>query len=286
MKDFNLKSEDVNVHYYEWGKHNKPTIVCLHGLGSSGAAFFELAEYLEEQYHILSFDNPGHGGTCPFVNEDDYLFSNIAQWYDHVFQQVLKAPFYILGHSWGADIALHYAKKYPEKINGVILLDGGYTFPDFQEDMTISKVYDGWNHYMDHSSVFHNWEDVLREYQQFTKRGNEKIELMVATLFNQSGKYELISSKFTVLSIIKAFFKESFTTAYPYIKSPLTLIHATLPKDLTEARVARITTLKQNIHDVTIVSMEDTNHIVHWDNPKEVANEIRNWVIRNSRLGV
>lgn len=281
MKDFNVMIEDYNVHYYEWGKHNKSTIVCLHGLGNSGAVYFELAEYLEDKYHILSFDNPGHGGTSPFVHEDDYLFSNLAQWYDRVFQQVLKEPFYILGHSWGADIALHYTKKFPNKVNGVILLDGGYTFPDFQEDMTFAKVYDGWNHYMDYSSVFDNWEDVLREYQQYTNRWNKKIEQMVATLFFKNEKYKLISSKFTVLSIFKAFFKESFTTAYPYIKSPLILIHATLPKDLTNARIAGITKLKQNINDVTIVSMEDTGHMVHWDNPKEVAKEIHNWVNQN-----
>ncbi|MBS4203631.1 alpha/beta fold hydrolase [Lederbergia citrea] len=280
MKDYDLGNEEFSVHFYEWGKNNKPIIVCLHGLGNSGAAFFELAEYLEDNYHVLSFDNPGHGRTSSFVNEDDYLFSNIAQWYDNVFQQVLKEPFYILGHSWGADIALHYAKKYPEKIKGVILLDGGYTFPDFQEDMTFSKVYDGWNYYMNHSSVFDNWADIIKEYQQYTNHWNKKIEEMVSTLFIKDEKYELISSKFTVLSIIKAFFKESFTTAYPYIKSSLILIHATLPKELINARKAGITRLKQNIKDVTIVSMIKTNHLVHWDDPHKVANEIHNWITK------
>ncbi|MED4207489.1 alpha/beta fold hydrolase [Neobacillus mesonae] len=199
MKDFNLIIKEFSVHCYEWGKNNKPILVCLHGLGNSGASFLEFAEYLEDHYHILSFDNPGHGRTSPFVNEDDYLFSNLAHWYDNIFKQVLKEPFYLLGHSWGADIALHYAKRYPEKIKGVILLDGGYTFPDFQEDMTFSKVY---------------------------------------------------------------------------------VFHATLPKDLIYARIAGITELKQNIKDVTIVSMEETNHMVHWDSPQKKANEIHNWVTK------
>ncbi|WP_170961065.1 alpha/beta fold hydrolase [Bacillus cereus] len=278
MKDINLTIEGLDVHYYELGNNTKPTIVCLHGLGNSGAVFSELAEYLEDDFHILSFDNPGHGRTAPFVNENGYLFSNIAKWYNNVFQQVLKAPFYILGHSWGADIALHYAKMYPEKIKGIILLDGGYTFPDFQEDMTFSKVYDGWNDYMENSSVFDTWHDVIGEYKQYTERWNEKIEQMVQTLFNKKEKYELINSKFTVLSIIIAFFKESFTTTYPYIKSPLILIHATLPEDLNNARRTGINKLKQHIENVTIVSMEETGHMVHWDNPKKVANEIHNWV--------
>ncbi|MGE7693645.1 alpha/beta fold hydrolase, partial [Lysinibacillus sp. NPDC094177] len=66
--------------------------------------------------------------------------------------------------------------------------------------------------------------------------------------------------------------------AYPYIKSPLILIHATLPKELINARRTGINKLKQHIENVTIVSMEATNHMVHWDNPEKVANEILTWV--------
>lgn len=146
MKTTNLEINESHVHYYEWGTNEKTTMVCLHGLANTGAVFSELAEYLKDEYHLISFDSPGHGKTSSFKKETDYLFSNLADWYDNVFQQIVQEPFYILGHSWGADIALHYAKKYPEKIKGVILLDGGYTFPDFQEDMTFLKVYDAWDH--------------------------------------------------------------------------------------------------------------------------------------------
>lgn len=280
MKTRHLFVNDCCVHAYEFGDHRHPTIVCLHGLGNSGAVFSEVAECLAKDFHIVSFDQPGHGGTSPFVHEENYQFSNLAKWYQDVFHQVLKNPFYILGHSWGADLALHYAKNDPDTIKGVILLDGGYTFPDFQENMTFSNAYDGWNDYMDHSSVFDDWTNVIREYQQYTDRWNEKKEQMVQTLFHKKEHYELISSKFTVVSIIKAFYKESFTTAYPYIKSPLMLIHATLPRELQNARRTGIHTLKQHIDDLTIVPMEGTGHMVHWDQPEKVASEIRDWACR------
>lgn len=265
-------------HYLEWGKKNHTTIICLHGLGNSASSFAEMAQLLLRDYRILSFDNPGHGKTFPFENEDDYLFSNLAKWYNNVFQQVVEKPFYILGHSLGADIALHYAKQYPDQIKGVILLDGGYTFPDFQDDMTLSKVYDGWEHYMNHSSVFDTWINVKQEYQQYTQRWNKKIENIVSTFFNKQDKYELILSKFTVMSIMRAYFEESFTITYPYIKSPLILFHATLPEELTNSRNRGITLLKQNVKDVTVVSMNNTNHMVHWDDPVEVAGKILNWL--------
>ena len=46
MKDIHLFVHEFNVYCYESGKNTNPTIVCLHGLGNSGAAFWELAEYL------------------------------------------------------------------------------------------------------------------------------------------------------------------------------------------------------------------------------------------------
>ena len=55
------------------------------------------------------------------------------------------------------------------------------------------------------------------------------------------------------------------------------LIHATIPKELTNARRPGINKLKQHIENVTIISMEETDYLVHWDLSK-VANEIHNWV--------
>ncbi|WP_409291328.1 alpha/beta fold hydrolase [Peribacillus sp. SCS-37] len=278
MKQSTVRIEGKNVHYYEWGTKNNPAIICFHGLGNSGASFSELAEHLNEHYHIISFDNPGHGKTSSFEKEEEYLFSNIANWYNRVLQLVISGPFYILGHSWGADIALHYAKQFPEKVKGIILLDGGYTFPDYQDDMTFSKVYEGWEHYLDHSSVFNTWTEVENEYKAYSKRWNETIEYMVSANFTKKNTYELISSKFSVLSIIKAFFKEGFTTTYEYIKSPLLLIHATLPIELEHAREKGINHLKQSISDVTIIPMDETGHMVQWDDPGFVADEIHKWI--------
>lgn len=49
---------------------------------------------------------------------------------------------------------------------------------------------------------------------------------------------------------------------------------------LFNARIAGITKLKQNIKDVTIVSMKETNHMVHWDNTQKIANATHNWITK------
>lgn len=278
MKHSFLELNGYKISYYELGNRDKPTIVCLHGLaGSATYSFSELLNGLSKHFHLIAIDQPGHGRTSAFNKEEDYLFSNLASWYDKVLRQLVSKSFYVLGHSWGADVVLHFAKQYPANVRGVILLDGGFTFPEYQEKMTFSLAYNDWSNYMDHAT-FNSWEDVINECKHYTKRWNTLIEQSLLTIFSKKEKYELLVSKFTVLSIIKAFFEEPFSTTYPHIKRPLLLIHATEPGDLINARNRGISQLKNNIKDVSIISMSETGHMVQWDRPNEVAQEIIKWV--------
>lgn len=281
-----LEIDGKKVSYYMEESSDKPIIVCLHGLaGSAIYSFSELSKQLGYHFQLLLIDQPGHGNSTPFTREEEYLFSSLAGWYDKVLASLLSKPFYLLGHSWGADVALHYAKYYPEKVKGIILLDGGFTFPEFQEEMTFSFALDGWDSYMDQAK-YDTWEDIIREYRTFTKRWNETIEQSVSSIFVKKERYELIASKFTVLSIIKAFFNEPFTTAYPFIKSPLLLLHATEPGELEEARSKGISQLKNDIQDASIISMNQTGHMIQWDKPDEVSNLIIKWVKSKEEEGL
>lgn len=97
------------VNYYEYGDKNNHTIVCFHGLAGNGYySFTEITVLLENDFHLIIFDSPGHGETSSFNNESDYLFSKLAMWYQRMIQHVVSRPFYVMGHSWGADLALHY----------------------------------------------------------------------------------------------------------------------------------------------------------------------------------
>lgn len=278
MENIILELNGDRVSYFVDGNSRNPTIVCLHGLaGSANYSFAELSKKLSNHFHLILIDQPGHGKSTSFKNEEDYLFSNLASWYEKVFDSILDKPFYILGHSWGADVALHYVKDFPDKIKGIILLDGGFTFPEFQKEMTFSTAYEGWSTYIDNAN-YGNWEEILAEYSTYTKRWNAAIEQSLTSIFSKKEKYELIASKFTILSIIKAFFKEPFSTTYPYIRLPILLIHATEPKELHAAREKGIAQLKKDIKETTIIKIEDTGHMIQWDNAEEVSSEIIKWV--------
>ena len=280
MQSFEITTQKGKMHYWEDGEKSNLTIVCLHGLAGNGLySFGELMPFLKEHFHLIILDSPGHGKTSAFLNEDDYLFSNLSTWLEQAVGEIVDGPLYILGHSWGADVALHFTRFHLDRVLGLMLLDGGFTFPQNQPEMTFDYAYAGWNNYME-QSAFANKEEIFQEYRTYTKRWDSRKELYAASLFqkNQKGEMVLRTSKFTVLAIIHAFFKEPFADAYPFIDVPTLLIYASHPVELDTARAKGILQLQENIEDITIEKIANSSHMLQWDKPEQTAALITKWI--------
>ncbi|WP_409253226.1 alpha/beta fold hydrolase [Bacillus sp. SCS-153A] len=278
MKNKQINIEGQTVSYYEYGEKEKPALVLLHGMaGSAIYSFYELAELLADEFRLILIDQPGHGKTTAFLKEEDYLFSNLAVWYDKVLKNLLNSPFYLVGHSWGADSALHYTKTFGKKVKGLILLDGAVTFPHFQEEMTQEFTFKSWEKYMN-EAVYETWSDAIGEFRLYTKNWNSHKEKTLKTILRKGERYNLITSKFTILSIIKGFFSEPFYAVYPHIHTPVLLLLAENPHELKAAREKGVMELQKNIEDVTVISIKGTGHMLHWDEPGQVACLIREWI--------
>ena len=94
------------------------TILILHGWGSCAKRWQKVKEILTEQgLKVIVPDLPGFGEN-PSPSQpwsvDDYM-----EWVKKFSQGF--SPFFLLGHSFGARIAIKFAVKYPEKISGLIL---------------------------------------------------------------------------------------------------------------------------------------------------------------------
>lgn len=280
MTELQIFAHSGVVNYLEFGDAKNPTIICLHGLAGNGLySFGELVPLLQEDFHLILLDNPGHGKTAPFPNEDNYLFANLARWVERAAAKIVEGPFYIMGHSWGADIALHHTRHYPDKVLGLILLDGAFTFPHNQPEMNFDYAYAGWNDYMDRS-LFSDKEQIYEEYKSYTKKWDSRKEQYSDSLFQKRSdrKFELVASKFSVLAIIQAFFKEPFQEAYPFIHVPTLLIHAEHPQSLEDARTRGILQLSENIEDFSVHRVEDASHMLQWDEPEASAKIISQWI--------
>lgn len=107
-----------------WG-HDAPAVVLLHGLASNARIWDGVASKLLRQgLSVLALDLRGHGlSDQPRVGYD---FGTLADDLDAVLKQSGAESPVIVGHSWGAHVALHHAVHGMHRGAGLILLDGGY----------------------------------------------------------------------------------------------------------------------------------------------------------------
>ncbi|GEK34541.1 alpha/beta hydrolase [Kurthia sibirica] len=276
MKQFQTIVDGYLFNGYMVGNDKKPVLVCCHGLTNDAYSFIPLVAYLKDDFHLLLIDGPGHGQSAAFEQEEEYDFSILVKRIKQVVEQITPEPFYIMGHSWGADLALHMAKQYPEKTRGLLLVDGGYVFPTFftaTEEETLTS----WKSFVE-GSVYSSWQAIRKDFQGYTTRkwDVELDEAIRSTLIQKNGQYVLKSDVTSVLAIMKAFYKVPCTTTYASIKCPVILFHGTVPAG-NQAIAAGLKNISNELSDLKIIGLANTQHYPHWDYPQLVAQEIRIW---------
>lgn len=123
------------LRYLAAGDVNRPTIVILHGLISEASDWLPNIKVLSQQFHVIALDLPGCGQSDkPSIN---YRIGTFVD-YLHGFLQTLdRDRFSLIGHSLGAIIAINFALTYPDKIDKLVNVSGGfgYALPDVDPQM-------------------------------------------------------------------------------------------------------------------------------------------------------
>lgn len=262
-------------HIYEWGDREKQTLVFLHGLGSTGLSFGELAKFLEG-YHVVSFDIAGHGHAKPFLKEQDYLPSRMTKEIGKFVRELDKPDIFLIGHSWGANLALYFARSYPEQIQGVILIDGGYLqeseLGSLQEELGSIEQF--------HNNVrFSSWEDFIESEKNEMHRWSDELEAASRSqVMESNGEIHMVTTVFTAKAILKGMYAEPTVKIFSEITVPVLLLRSTLPKEMENLRVEAADLFQKKVSNSEIRIIPNTTHDLYRDAPEEVAENIRNWI--------
>lgn len=114
-----IKLSSGQIFWHEAGDSHRPVLVFLHGSWHDSNQWQEIMEPLSKNFHCIAIDLLGFGNSQTerppdsIADEVDCLheFLNALQLFD---------PVYLIGHSLGAWIAVSYAIKYPNKIQGLV----------------------------------------------------------------------------------------------------------------------------------------------------------------------
>src|SRR5215831_18491590 len=108
------------VHYLESGAG--PTVVLIHGNAGNVDDFtYRAIRVLCTDYKVVAVDRPGHGKSDRLREKPEQLESQAGLLHDTLASLNIKRPI-LVGHSWGASLALAYALHYQDDIGSMVLL--------------------------------------------------------------------------------------------------------------------------------------------------------------------
>lgn len=240
------------------------TLLILHGWQSSKEKWQKVKEQIEKEnkflfrkeeseiknIEVIVPDLPGFKTELAEVwNLDDY----INWFYDF---SLSKEKFFLLGHSFGARLAIKFALRHPEKLNGLILVGAaGIKHKKTSLELFLSKI---------------------------AKMGNKFYFLPFFSFFRKIF-YRFIVRKTDYLKtegLLKETFKkivaEDLTPFLPQIQIPCLIIWGKNDK-ITPLEDANL--LKERIKNSRLEILENVGHTPYLEAPEKLAEIIINFLI-------
>ena len=101
-----------------------PTVICLHASGSSSRQWLPLMDYLGPRYHVIAVDTYGSGKTPAWRAKRPLTLSDEVALLEPVLAEAHKrGPVMLVGHSYGAAVALVAALEHPEKVHALAVYE-------------------------------------------------------------------------------------------------------------------------------------------------------------------
>jgi pimeloyl-ACP methyl ester carboxylesterase len=111
------------TYFRVWGDDTAPLLVMLHGWGDASASFQFVVDALKRNWRVIAPDWRGFGATQ--WNEGPYWFPNYIADLDALLTFLSPgAAVHMVGHSMGGNVATLYAGIRPERVAGIVNLEG------------------------------------------------------------------------------------------------------------------------------------------------------------------
>ena len=113
----------LSVRVHDAPSTSAPGLLLHHGLASSQRIWDLMIPRLTRRFRVVTYDARGHGVSAK--PSSGYGFDSVVADARAVISRVaLRRPI-VVGHSWGAMVALELAARWPRVVEGAVLVDGG-----------------------------------------------------------------------------------------------------------------------------------------------------------------
>ncbi len=130
-----LAIEGVELHYTVHGEG--PPLVLLHGNGAMVEDFQSsgLVDRAAKRFRVIAFDRPGFGHSSR-PRDRDWTPAAQAELIRTALTRLGVSRALVLGHSWGALVAVTLALDHPDMVRALVL-EAGYFYPSGRPDVAL-----------------------------------------------------------------------------------------------------------------------------------------------------
>jgi pimeloyl-ACP methyl ester carboxylesterase len=136
-----IRVNGLDLHYWQSGQG--PDVVLVHGLGGNLAGWhLTMVPELQREYRVTTYDLRGHGRSDAPTHGYDTgtMADDLCGLLDAL---DIEQP-RLVGHSWGADVVLHFALRYPRRVSELALIEAALLAP--LAHLYRSEAWVGWKY--------------------------------------------------------------------------------------------------------------------------------------------
>ena len=116
-----VKAQGINHHYFDWGNLTAPPLLLLHATGLCASTWNSAARSLRADFHVMCFDQRGHGDTEP--TDQNLTFHQSGEDLAEIIQQLGLEGVETVGHSLGGMATLIADSLQPGIIGHSVLIE-------------------------------------------------------------------------------------------------------------------------------------------------------------------
>jgi pimeloyl-ACP methyl ester carboxylesterase len=307
LKSSFVDAEGLRLHYLEWNptQNSQPVpaqtgegrassgdeipIVMLHGLGTTADTWRLVAPYLRTDHQVIAFDQRGHGQSD--APENGYDLVTLAEDAVHAMAALGLGQVTLVGHGWGARVALVLAARHSALVSHLILVDCPHVEPRHWPGMTLERFL----RESPPQEIYHSRDAFLSAMRlEMAAYWSPEVEaiLLASVIERPTGKIEERLQPAHQRLIRQALWEDRALSYYGKIRCPVLLVPAAArpkpggepPEKLENAsefaaakgymavQVARI------IRRCTILWMPDTAHDIQLHRPQRLAAAITEFI--------
>ena len=280
--DRTVPGDGVSLHARYWGGCGTP-VVLLHGLASNARIWDGVAQRLAGGgLRVAALDQRGHGESeQPAAGYD---FATVCRDLELGLLALGVERPVLVGHSWGANVALQYAAERDGAVAGLVLVDGGFLgvadWPGMTRELARERLAPP-----RFAVPLEDWLARAGRFAAGAGRGGWVRDFLRAGVdVDDQG---VARSRFRFdnhMQVVDALYDQRPSALYPLVGCPVLLCPAA-EDELAAAKQDAVERALRLLPDARVVWFEDTMHDIPLQRPAELAAELTRFVKEAANRG-